>query len=224
MDVVVTGRHCQVSDEFRDHVRERVARVEKLRDRVIRMEVLVSAGGRTKQPDDGARVEVTLVGKGPVVRAEATAQDKTAAFEQALEKLRTQLRKANDRRKVRRGRRSPRSVAEATSTLSPVLLGEIPLPEGEDGDDTAVETHTVAGIEVTGDGPLVVREKTHSAQPMTLEQALDQMELVGHDFYLFVDADSGLPSVVYRRRHYDYGVIRLDTSQAEFGTPAAAVR
>ena len=59
---------------------------------------------------------------------------------------------------------------------------------------------------------LVVRDKTHEAQPLTTEEALHEMELVGHDFFLFVDATSGLPSVVYRRHGYDYGVIRLATS------------
>jgi hypothetical protein len=56
----------------------------------------------------------------------------------------------------------------------------------------------------------VVREKTHVAAPMTLDQALYEMELVGHDFFLFVDKESERPSVVYRRRGYDYGVITLD--------------
>ena len=63
---------------------------------------------------------------------------------------------------------------------------------------------------MTGDGPLVVREKTHAASPMTLDQALYEMELVGHDFYLFVDKENERPAVVYRRRGYDYGVISLD--------------
>ncbi|WP_344922710.1 sigma 54 modulation/S30EA ribosomal C-terminal domain-containing protein, partial [Plantactinospora mayteni] len=61
------------------------------------------------------------------------------------------------------------------------------------------------------DGPLVVREKTHTAAPMGLDQALYEMELVGHDFYLFVDIETKQPSVVYRRHAYDYGVIRLET-------------
>jgi ribosome-associated translation inhibitor RaiA len=55
----------------------------------------------------------------------------------------------------------------------------------------------------------IVREKQHSAEPMTIDQALYQMELVGHDFYLFHDAHAGKPSVVYRRKGFDYGVIRL---------------
>jgi hypothetical protein len=75
------------------------------------------------------------------------------------------------------------------------------------------DVHVVAGVHVEGDGcPLVVREKTHQATPMTLEQALHEMELVGHDFYLFVEKDSMRPSVVYVRRAYDYGVIHLDVT------------
>jgi hypothetical protein len=75
-----------------------------------------------------------------------------------------------------------------------------------------VVTHDrqVGPIDVTGDGPLVVREKTHPATPMTLDQALYEMELVGHDFYLYVDKESERPAVVYRRRGYDYGVISLE--------------
>ena len=64
-------------------------------------------------------------------------------------------------------------------------------------------------IEMEGDGPLVVREKFHAAVPMTIDQALFEMELVGHDFFLFTDEKSSMPSVVYRRRGYQYGVIRL---------------
>jgi hypothetical protein len=112
------------------------------------------------------------------------------------------LRKAADRRRVHRGRRTPLSVGQALSAVD-VVGG----PEVEE--DVAVERQ-VGPITVTGDGPLVVREKSHAASPMTLDQALYEMELVGHDFYLFVDKESEKPSVVYRRRGYDYGVISLE--------------
>jgi hypothetical protein len=79
-------------------------------------------------------------------------------------------------------------------------------------DHETAPTSSVAGIEVVGDGPLVVREKVHEASPMALDQALYEMELVGHDFFLFIDSHSGRPSVVYRRRGYDYGVIALDAA------------
>lgn len=88
------------------------------------------------------------------------------------------------------------------------LNGNTPVVEEPVAEDE-VATHKYGSVLVTGDGPLVMREKTHTAKPMTLDQALYELELVGHDFYLYVDADENQPSVVYRRRGYDYGVIRL---------------
>lgn len=198
MDIVVTGRHCSISPELKELVTDRLATIERLRDRVIRVEVEFHASEGTKNPSDAVEVQLTLRSKGPVVRAEATANDKVAAFEQALDRLKTQLRKAADRRKTHRGLRAA-SIAE----LPPI----VPADEPESDD---VETQNVAGLVVTGDGPLVVREKEFEATPLTLAQALDEMELVGHDFFLYQDAESGKPSVVYRRKAYNYGVIQLN--------------
>lgn len=206
MDVTVTGRHCQVSDEFRAHVMDRITRIDKLSERVIRVEVQISASGTKRTPDEAVRAEITLRSRGPVIRAEASASDKVAAFEMALDKLMARLRRAADRRRDRRGHRGHQTIRDLD------WLTE--LPESELGEEDN-ETRTVAGMEVQGDGPLVVREKMHAATPMSLEQALEQMELVGHDFYLFVDKASSAPSVVYRRKAYDYGVIRLDVVEEE---------
>ena len=200
MDIVVTGRHCTISPELKEQVAERLATVERLRDRVFRVEVEFLADEATKDPSDAIRVQLTLRSRGPVVRAEAKASDKLAAFEQALDRLKAQLRKAADRRKTHRGLRNA-TVAE---TMPPAA--EAP------AEDDAEETQTVAGLVVTGDGPLVVREKEFDTAPLTLAQALDEMELVGHDFFLYQDADTGRPSVVYRRKAYNYGVIHLNVS------------
>jgi len=206
MDVVVKSRHCNVSDQFRLYVDEKIDRLEKLDDRVIRVEVEVSAERNKRQHDQASRVEITLRTKGPVIRAEAAAEDKPAAFDLALDKLMAQLRKAADRKRVHRGTRTPMSLHEAAADVPAE-----PVPEpAVDGADK----HNVAGIEVDGDGPLVVREKVHHAAPMSLDQALLELELVGHDFFLFIDSDHGCPSVVYRRRAYDYGVIRLEGSDS----------
>lgn len=196
MDIVVSGRHCTISDEVRQQVTERLASVEKLRDRVIRIEVEFTNEESKGSHDDDMLCEITLLSKGPVVRAEAHAQDKMVAFDKAMDKLKSQLRKAHDRRRKHRGLRAHQVVA----AMEPVDLPQ----------DDAPETKNVAGIEVTGEGPLVVREKEFSSAPLTLAQALDEMELVGHDFFLFIDADSSRPSVVYRRKGYDYGVIHLN--------------
>lgn len=210
MDVTVTGRHCQVSDEFRAHVLDRISRIDKLSERVIRVEVQISATGTKRTPDEAVRAEITLRSRGPVIRAEACANDKTAAFEHALDRLMTQLRRAADRRRDRRGHRGHQTIRDGADWL-------MELPEAQ---EVAAEepTRTVAGIEVQGDGPLIVREKEHPAAPMSLENALEEMELVGHDFYLFVDHASGAPSVVYRRKAYDYGVIRLSLEEESVKT------
>lgn len=205
MDVVVKSRHCNVSDQFRSYVDEKINRLEKLDDRVIRVEVEVSAEKNKRQHDQANRVEITLRTKGPVIRAEAAAEDKSAAFDLALDKLMAQLRKAADRKRVHRGSRTPMSLSEAAA--------EMPTDNDNASVVDGAETHTIAGIEVQGDGPMVVREKVHAAVPMNLEQALLEMELVGHDFYLFIDAEHMSPSVVYRRRAYDYGVIRLENTK-----------
>ena len=200
MDVVVTSRRCQLTDAFRDHVSEKLNALEKLKERIIRAEVMVTCTEAKRQPDQAIRVEITLHGKGPVVRAEASAEDKMAAFERALDRLKSQLLRASDRRKVHRGLRASTLVKQEEPSTA--VQEEKP------------DVRTVAGLEVQGDGPLVVREKKFASSPLTLAQALDEMELVGHDFFLYLDKESNQPSVVYRRKAYDYGVIHLDVAES----------
>jgi len=207
MDVVVTGRHCEISDRFRAHAAEKLAKLEKHDHRIIRVHVEVDCEPNPRQHDQAVHVELTAFSKGPIIRAEAAADDKMGALDLALDKMAAQMRKAADRRRVHRGRRTPVSVGRALSGVGAATVTE-------EVDDVAVDRQ-VGPITVTGDGPLVVREKTHPATPMTLDQALYEMELVGHDFYLFVDKESERPSVVYRRRGYDYGVISLDLGESD---------
>lgn len=201
MDVVVNTRHCEVSDRFRAHVEEKLSRLEKHDHRIMRVEVEVEKERNPRQHDRAVRVELTAFSKGPVIRAEAAADDKMGALDLAVDKMASQMRRAADRRRVHRGRHNPLSVGEALAVME---------VETDDESDDAVSERKVGPISVTGDGPLVVREKTHQATPMTLDQALYEMELVGHDFYLFVDKESERHSVVYRRKGYDYGVISLN--------------
>jgi ribosomal subunit interface protein len=205
MDIVLNSRHCELTDRFRGHVEEKLARLEKHDHRVIRVEVEVEKERNPRQADRAVRVELTAFSKGPVIRAEAAAEDKMGALDLALDKMASQMRRAADRRRVHRGR-PPASVGEALAGMESVAT----ITE----DEETVHERTVGPIAVTGDGPLVVREKSHPAQAMTLDQALYEMELVGHDFYLFVDKESERPSVVYRRRGYDYGVISLELDDA----------
>ena len=203
MEIVVKCRHMDVSDRFRSHVEEKLARLEKHDHRVMRVEVEVDKERNPRQADRAVRVELTAFSKGPVIRSEGAADDKMAALDVALDRMATQMRRAADRRRVHHGRHTPVSVAEALAGVEPQSNAPAEAAEEE-------TQRRVGPITVMGDGPLVVREKSHSAEPMTLDQALYEMELVGHDFFLFVDKESEKPSVVYRRRGYDYGVISLE--------------
>jgi ribosomal subunit interface protein len=201
MDVVVTARHCELSERFRDHVADKLGKLEKHDHRIMRVDVEVENERNPRQSDRAVRVELTAYSKGPVIRAEAAAVDKMGALDLAVDKMAAQMRRANDRR-ARAHRNRP-------------ATGELPTLTEVDGiEDEVVTQRQVGPITVTGDGPPVVREKTHSARPMTLDQALYEMELVGHDFYLYVDQQTARPAVVYRRRGYDYGVISLDVEPA----------
>jgi len=205
MDIVLNSRQCELSEKFREHVEEKLIRLEKHDHRVIRMEVEVSKERNPRQAERAVKVELTAFSKGPVVRAEAAAEDKMAALDLALDRMAGQMRRSADRKRVHRGRHTPTSVAKALAGIEPAPNGTAATAVAEDDG-----TRHVGPITVMGDGPLVVREKIHEAAPMTLDQALHEMELVGHDFFLFVDKETERPSVVYRRRGYDYGVIALD--------------
>jgi ribosomal subunit interface protein len=207
VEIVVKGRRTEVPERFRQHAAEKLSKLEKWDHKLISLDVELSKERNPRLADFSDRIEITCRGRGPVIRAEAAAADPYAALDLACSKLEVRLRKSADRRRVHHGLRTPVSVAAATagldarngkheaSTLVQEDLQEYVLPEDMEGDRA----------------PFVVREKTHHAAPMTLDQALYEMELVGHDFYLFVEAESNTPCVVYRRRGYDYGVIRLVT-------------
>jgi hypothetical protein len=167
-------------------------------------------------------VEITLRSRGPVIRAEAAASDPYAALDLAAEKLDARLRKQHDKRFSRRGARRISAAEVPDHVPGAATLNGNGLPVAEEEAD-GVPTKKMGSLEVKGEGPLVVREKTHVASPMSLDQALYEMELVGHDFYLFVDSETKEPSVVYRRHAYDYGVIHLRTDEmvAEAQPPAA---
>ncbi|WP_405780293.1 ribosome hibernation-promoting factor, HPF/YfiA family [Streptomyces sp. NBC_00859] len=212
MDIVVKGRKTEVPERFRKHVAEKLKldKIQKLDAKVISLDVEVSKEPNPRQADRSDRVEITLHSRGPVIRAEAAAGDPYAALDLATGKLEARLRKQHEKRYNRRGA-GRISAAEVVDVLPETAEVN---GDGEFIADVATQTiptTRIGSLEVQGDGPLVVREKTHVAAAMTLDQALYEMELVGHDFYLFVDAETKEPSVVYRRHAYDYGVIHLTT-------------
>jgi ribosomal subunit interface protein len=201
VDIVVRGRNVEVPDHFRQHVSEKLNRIERYDNRIIRTDVELLHEKNPRQSGTCQRVEITCRVRGPVVRVEACAGDFYKALDVAIDRLERKFRQAADRRRVHHGRHTPKSVASATGALIAAPAGVAVIVEKVTAEEAQAEPFSGPGQ--------VVREKEHPAKPMTIEQALFEMELVGHDFFLFADADSGKPSVVYRRKGYDYGVIRL---------------
>ncbi len=203
MEIVVTGRNVEVPEHFRVHVAEKLIRLERYDHKIVGMEVELFHEPNRRQLKNCQRIEITGRGCGPAARAEACAQDFYAALDAAIAKLEARLRRSHDRRRVNGKRvRVPAGLGADTAVLDelPPVDVEIPAPREHD-EYLDPDPDPIPGR--------IVRRKVHTADPMTVDEALSRMELVGHDFYLFADADSGEPSVVYRRRGYDYGVIQL---------------
>jgi ribosomal subunit interface protein len=228
MEITIIGRNLGITDRFRDYANEKAEKVSHLAERALALEIKVSrhnekSGGQTG--DD--RVELTLIGPGPVVRAEANGADKYAAFDVAIGRLLERIRRAKDRKKVHRGQHRPTSLREASTggfrvvditpaavaVLDQVRTGSAPVDEAQPEPEDAEEYC-----------PVVIRKKVFASVPMTVDDALYYMELVGHDFYLFIDQESKRPSVVYRRKGWDYGVIALDDAAEELQEVATATR
>lgn len=213
METSIVGVGVGITDRFRSVVEEKAVRIEHLAPRAQRVDVKVTHRAYHNGRLEDDTVELTLTGKGPIVRAEATDGDKFAALDLAVDKLCEQLRRAKDKRvdarnhprgaKFEKERGAIQGIDLQPASLDvirAVATGEIPVVTG----DQEEEDYT----------PVVIRTKQFDAEWMTVEEAVDRMELVGHDFFLFIDARSDHPSVVYRRKGWDYGVISL-SAQAE---------
>jgi ribosomal subunit interface protein len=221
VEITVTARNLGVTDRFREYALEKAEKVERLAEKAIALEIKLSRHHETRGSSGEDRVELTLIGPGPLVRAESAGADKYAAFDLAMAKLIERIRQAKDRRKVHRGKRRPVSLGEASAdgfrvvditpadpiVIEKVSTGSIPVV----GASSVVElAETVETDEDELYSPVVIRKKVFSASPMSVDDAIYNMELVGHDFYLFLDSESGRPSVVYRRKGWDYGVIGIE--------------
>lgn len=214
MEITVTARNLGVTDRFRDYATEKAEKVAHLAEKAIAFEIKVSRHHETRGSSGDDRVELTLIGPGPLVRAEAASSDKYVAFDLAMDKLMERIRQAKDRGKVHRGKHRPTSLHEASAdgfsrmgltparpdVIEAVSTGSIPLPAAAAEAEPEDEAYS----------PVVIRTKVFAASPMSVDDALYNMELVGHDFYLFIDAETHRPSVVYRRKGWDYGVIGLE--------------
>ena len=221
MEIVITGRHTQIKQRFRDVVDSKMNRVTAIAPDAQRIQVVLTHEGNPRQADSAKRVELTVQAGKTVIRAEASSADEFSALDMALDKLTQRLRRVRDRRKDhRRGLEHPPLPADLS-------VDDQPGDEGDQGDQgqesnpdnsaqTAVASDLAPGqsVEVqVGDTPIVIRRKLHIAEPMSIDEALYEMELIGHDFFLFVNKETNRPSVVYRRHGWSYGVFEIDTPE-----------
>ncbi|MCX8643865.1 ribosome-associated translation inhibitor RaiA [Bifidobacterium sp. B4081] len=218
MEIVITGRHTQIKQRFRDVVDSKMNRVTAIAPDAQRIQVVVTHEGNPRQADSAKRVELTVQAGKTVIRAEASSADEFSALDMALDKLTQRLRRVRDRRKDHR-----------RGLEHPPLPVELPVDDqaGDQGDQgqesnpdnsaqSAVASDLAPGqsVEVqVGDTPIVIRRKLHIAEPMSIDEALYEMELIGHDFFLFVNKETQRPSVVYRRHGWSYGVFEIDTPE-----------
>lgn len=214
MEIVVTGRHTQIKQRFRDVVESKMNRVTAIAPDAQRVQIVLSHEGNPRQADTAKRVEITVIAGRTVVRAEASSADEFSALDMALDKLTLRLRRTRDRRKDhRRGYTNPvpvdMGVVEPEPTVEPVEE-----PNNSPADAVATDLGPGESVEVqVGDTPIVIRRKLHVTEPMTIDEALYEMELIGHDFFLFVNKETGRPSVVYHRHGWSYGVFEIDTPE-----------
>ena len=192
MEIVITGRHTQIKQRFRDVVESKMNRVTAIAPDAQRAQIVLSHEGNPRQADTAKRVEITIIA----------------------------LRRTRDRRKDhRRGYENPVPVDLGTvepQTEPEVEVEEEPAEDVENSPAAAVASDLGPGesVEVqVGDTPIVIRRKLHIAEPMTIDEALYEMELIGHDFFLFVNKETGRPSVVYHRHGWSYGVFEIDTPE-----------
>lgn len=205
MELRISTKNLTVSDRFRDYVSEKSGKVEQFAHRPQELNIKITRYEHSKNSGQEDQVELTVYEPGHVVRAEARAEDKFAAFDVAFGKLLERLRRYSDKQKIHRGGNHRRiGTSELTANdfadldVTPVdhtlLTGEIPI---------------VAEEEAAFQKPLVIRNKVFERVPMSAQEAVSHMELVGHDFFLFFDSETKKESVVYRRKGYSYGVITL---------------
>ncbi|WP_297317194.1 ribosome hibernation-promoting factor, HPF/YfiA family [Bifidobacterium indicum] len=216
MEIVITGRHTQIKQRFREVVESKMNRVTAIAPDAQRIQVVLTHEGNPRQADSAKRVELTVLAGKTVIRAEASSADEFSALDMALDKLTLRLRRARDRRKDHRRGLDHAPLPVEVLPEEPRRPEEVSAPDPDNSAQDAVASDLEPGqsVEVqVGDTPIVIRRKLHIAEPMSIDEALYEMELIGHDFFLFVNKETHRPSVVYRRHGWSYGVFEIDTPE-----------
>ncbi len=194
MEVVVVGKHTEVDSALRALTVEKVQRVAKFASDVRRVDVDYEQHP-TRRADDSHACEILVHVRQHLVKGTAAGVEHVIALERALDKVEEQMRRLHGRRVERRTGSRARSARDAAAAAAAVTTTE-PAP-----------ARSTDAVSSNGSGPTVVKSKQFDVRPMGVAEAALQMELLGHDFYLFTLAESGQAAVVYRRRDGELGLI-----------------
>ncbi|HMK92034.1 MAG TPA: ribosome-associated translation inhibitor RaiA [Thermoleophilia bacterium] len=213
MKIQVKGRHVVVTDPLREYAEEKLSKLhlylnERHIDEVTRVELELTVE-KSRNSDDRQVAEATIFTRGPVMRAKESSPDMYASIDMVTEKLQRRAKKYHD--KIQH--KALRHHAKAAPTMAE------PAAEGaEQADEPIPAPLAIAGLhdEAGGNGdnhgerfdePRVVKSKQFALKPMSVEEAALQLELIGHDFFVFTNAETSDTNVVYRRNDGHYGLI-----------------
>ncbi|MBI4734014.1 MAG: ribosome-associated translation inhibitor RaiA [Rubrobacteridae bacterium] len=177
MEIIVKGRHIEVTAALRSYAEEKIGRIAKYFDQIMKIEIELND---EKNPSISASktVEVTVFTKGPVLRAKESSTDMYASIDMVVDKLERQIKRYKNKFKT----------AKHGPSLGEIARSSMPEP-------------------VEQEGPVIVKVKQISVKPMDPEEATMQMELLGHDFFVFTNAETDEVNVVYKRKDHNYGLI-----------------
>lgn len=187
MQIVLTGKNFVISDRIRDYVEKKVEKLDRYLPEIDEARVEITQE-KTKSAKDRNIVQVTLRANGTILRAEDRSEAIYASIDSVVDKIHRQIVRYKGKRTDRRH--------GAKNKQRPAEPGEIP----------ALDEDVMAAIAEEQDRQ-IVRTKRFFIDPMTPEEAIDQMELLGHSFFVFYNPDVGRTNIVYRRADKNYGLL-----------------
>jgi putative sigma-54 modulation protein len=190
MDIQITGKNLEVLPKVRSYITKKLGKVDKYLDKIVAFEVVISEE-KTRSPEQRSVVQVTINNRGTLLRAEERGPDTRTAIDKAAEVLEHQIEHY-------RGKLPYANKRKSTS------IRTAPVDEA-----VALEQEAAAETE----GPKIVKTKQFDIKPMSVEEAAAQMELLGHDFFLFYTPDDHDINLLYRRKDGDYGLIEPSTKK-----------
>lgn len=205
--VTITGRNVEVPEHFQERVNTKLAKIEKLDPTLTSFNVELKHEPNPRREAQAECIQITATGSGHLARAEAREETFYAALDSAVDKLERSLHKVKARRNIAMsGHRAPKGTGELAAQIEADAKAEQERAAAQAG---KYDVDPYEGFVDDLTPGQIVRTKVHPNTPRSVDDALSEMELVGHDFYLFVDEETNRPAVVYRRHAFDYGLIEL---------------